>query len=285
MLSNDPTPPTAPSPLVPVDGAPPPPAQKHRRGIGAAIAGLGALALKFKALLFALMNLKWAFLLIKFAAVSWTLLLSFGLYVLVFGWQFALVLVVVLVVHELGHYFAFRSYGLPARLPVLVPFLGAFTIGQPPDDLEHDAYIALAGPLTGLLLASAAASIGLQFHDAFWLAIASVSAFLNLFNMVPMPPFDGGRIIAAIWPPLWILGFVLFIGLTFVLHLPIFLIVIIGLLGLPSMISAWKGKVDPRAAALTFGARLRVGGWYLATLGGLLYIISLAPHIAPQSAR
>ena len=53
----------------------------------------------------------------------------------------------VLLAHELGHYFAFRAYGLPVRLPAFVPLLGAFTAGAPPENLEHDAYIALAGPL------------------------------------------------------------------------------------------------------------------------------------------
>ena len=60
-----------------------------------------------------------------------------------------------LLAHELGHYFAFRAYGLPVRLPSFIPLLGAFTAGAPPENLEHDANIALAGPLTGLALAVA----------------------------------------------------------------------------------------------------------------------------------
>lgn len=98
------------------------------------------------------------------------------------------------------------------RLPAFVPLLGAFTAGATPDDLEQDAYIALAGPLTGLGLAAACYAIGDVTHDRFWFACADLSAFLNLFNMLPVPPFDGGRIIGAVWPPLWIAGFVLFIG-------------------------------------------------------------------------
>ena len=256
------------------------PKKKHHGGLGGIIAALGAAAFKFKIFLLALVHLPWLLGGAKIALASWSLVLSFVLYVAVFGWQFAIILVLVLVLHELGHYVAFRSYGLPAKLPVLVPFLGAFTIGQPPDDLEHDAYIALAGPLTGLLLAMICATIGTQFHDPFWLAIASVSAFLNLFNMMPMPPFDGGRIIAAIWPPLWIVGMVAYVGVAILLHIPLLFIVIIGILGLPTMIGMLRGThVDPRAAHMTLAARIRVGSWYLVTLAGLGYTLTLAPVV------
>ena len=257
-----------------------PPQKKHRGGIGAILAALGAAAVKFKVFLLALVHLPWLFGGAKILMASWSLILSFVLYLAVFGWQFAIILVLVLVLHELGHYVAFRSYGLPAKLPVLVPFLGAFTIGQPPEDLEHDAYIALAGPLTGLLLSLFCAWIGSQLHDPFWLAIASVSAFLNIFNMMPMLPFDGGRIIAAIWPALWIAGMIVYIGVAVALHIPLLFIIIIGLLGLPTMIGMLRGThIDERAAAMTLAARVRVGAWYLITLAGLGYSLSLAPVV------
>ncbi len=158
-----------------------------------------------------------------------------------------------LLAHELGHYFAFRAYGLPARLPAFVPLLGAFTAGAPPEDLEQDAYIALAGPLVGLGLAAVCYAIGDATQDRFWYACADLSAFLNLFNMIPMPPFDGGRIIGALWPPLWIVGFALFVAFAIVMHIPVLFVVIIGVLGLPAMLAAWRGHVDPRAERMTFG--------------------------------
>ena len=126
--------------------------------------------------------------------------LSLWLYVVAFGWRFAIVLLVVLVSHEFGHYLAFRAYDLPARLPNFVPFLGAFTVGAVPQDLEHDAYIALAGPLVGLGLAAACAGVAATSTDPGWAAVAYFSAFLNAFNMVPIVPFDGGRIVHAIFP-------------------------------------------------------------------------------------
>lgn len=255
---------------------PPKQVQRRRTGIGALLAAIAAFLLKFKFL----------FLVgAKFFAISWTFLLSLWVYIVIFGWKLAVVIMLLLLAHELGHYFAFKAYGLPARLPAFVPLLGAFTAGAAPPDLEQDAYIALAGPLVGLGLAAVCYVIGTQTQDRFWFACADLSAFLNLFNMIPMPPFDGGRIIGALWPPLWIAGFVLFIGFAILLHIPILFVAIIGLLGLPAMLAAWRGRVDPRAEHMTFNARLRVSLWYLGTLLGLFFVMAQSHLIAtPGSA-
>lgn len=249
--------------------------RKSARGIGAIAAAIAAFLAKFKFLL--LVG-------VKLLGASWTFLLSLWIYVALFGWKLAVVVILLLLAHELGHYFAFRAYGLPVRLPAFVPMLGAFTAGAPPEDLEHDAYIALAGPLTGLGLAAACYAIGAQSNDRFWYACADLSAFLNLFNMIPMPPFDGGRIIAALWPPLWFAGFVLFVGFSVLFHIPLLFVAIIGVLGLPSMLAALKGHVDPRAERMTFGARVRVSVWYLATLLGLFIVMAQSHAFAAPSA-
>ena len=220
----------------------------------------------------------------KLIGFSWTFLLSLWVYVLIFGWKLAAVVMLLLLAHELGHYFAFRAYGLPARLPAFIPLFGAFTAGTAPQDLEQDAYIALAGPLVGLGLAAVCYAIGDATQDRFWFACADLSAFLNLFNMIPVPPFDGGRIIGALWPPLWILGFALFVAFAILLHIPILFVAIIGLLGLPAIIAAWRGHVDPRAARMTLGARVRVSLWYLATLLGLFFVMAQSHVIATARA-
>jgi Zn-dependent protease len=260
----------------PEPGDEPKSVQRRRTGIGAALAAAAAFAFKFKFLL-----LVGA----KLFGVSWTFLLSLWIYVAIFGWKLAVVVMLLLLAHELGHYFAFRAYGLPARLPAFVPLLGAFTAGAAPQDLEQDAYIALAGPLTGLGLAAVCYAIGAQTQDRFWYACADLSAFLNLFNMIPMPPFDGGRIVGALWPPLWIAGFALFVAFAVFMHIPILFVLIIGLLGLPAMLAALHGHADPRAQAMTFAARVRVSVWYLATLLGLFFVMAQSHAIATPGSR
>ncbi len=91
--------------------------------------------------------------------------------------------------------------------------------------------------------------------------------------MIPVLPFDGGRVIGAIWPPLWIAGAVLFVAAAWWLGVPIIFVLLIALLGLPAMIAAFRGRVDPRAAAMSNAARVRVGVWYLATIIGLIYFV------------
>ncbi len=265
-------------PPSPPDQEPEPPKSVQRKrsgGIGAILAALVAFLLKFKFLL--LIGA-------KLIGISWTFLLSLWIYVVIFGWRLAVVVMLLLLAHELGHYFAFRAYGLPVRLPAFVPLLGAFTAGAVPDDLEQDAYIALAGPLTGLGLAAICYGIGYATQDRFWFACADLSAFLNLFNMIPVPPFDGGRIIGALWPPLWIIGFALFVAFAVLWHIPILFVVIIAALGLPAMIAAWKGHVDPRAERMTFSARVRVSIWYLATVFGLFLVMAQSHAVASNAS-
>jgi Zn-dependent protease len=260
----------------PVAVSEPPPRRKGLGGLGAIGAAALALLLKFKLVLVGL----------KFLTPIWLFLVSLWLYVVLFGWQFAVVIILLLLAHEFGHYFAFRAYGLPAKLPMLIPLFGAVTYGAVPEELEHDAYIALAGPLTGLALAAACYGAGVVSHDRFWFAVADTSAFLNLFNMIPIPPFDGGRIVGAIWPALWVGGFVIFIAAAFYLHIPILFILIIGVLGAPALIAAFRGQVDPRAARMTAGSRVSVSIWYLATLFGLVYISAISHGIAaPHAAQ
>lgn len=252
----------------PIEQPQPPQAKKGAAAGG--LAGMAVLAIKYFAIV------------LKLLASSWTFFLSLALYVAFFGWRLGIVIIFVLAAHELGHFVAYRGYGLAARLPVFIPFFGAFTAGAVAPDLEQDAYIALAGPLTGLVLAAACYAIGLQTGDRFWLACADVSALLNLFNMIPVLPFDGGRAIGAVWPPLWILGVLLFVAAALLLHVPIFLVLIIALLGIPAMWSALRGHPDPRAAAMTTLARVRVSLWYVATAVALVLVLGAShaglPH-------
>ena len=252
------------------------------RGLGAAATAAAVALAKFKGLLFVLLNVKWLFVLVKILTYGGSFFISIFFYALFWGWKFALVFVLMLAAHEMGHYVAIRNYGLPARLPMFVPFLGAYTVGGVPHSLEDDAYIALAGPLTGLAVAGVCYGFGVQLHDTFWIMAAYLGAFVNLFNMVPALPFDGGRVAGALSPALWTVGFVLFVGLAFALHVPYFFILLYGLLALPSAIAGFRGYVDPRFATISPFGRLRVGAWYLAILFALFYLMSISHVAVPQ---
>lgn len=252
---------------------------KTAKGLGAIGVSLAVLLAKFKTLLLILLNFKWAVIGLKALSFGGSFFISLFFYALFWGWKFALVFIFMMLAHEMGHYVTIRNYGLPARLPMFVPFIGAYTVGGVPRDLEHDAYIALAGPVTGLGVSAACFAFGHQTHDAFWYMAAYVGAMVNLFNMIPAMPFDGGRIAGAVSPSLWVVGFALFVGASLALHLPIFFIVLFGLMALPSAVAALRGYVDPRYASMTGLGKLRVGGWYLLTLFGLFYLMSIT-HVA-----
>ncbi|MDP9111508.1 MAG: hypothetical protein M3M96_07750, partial [Candidatus Eremiobacteraeota bacterium] len=99
---------------------------KKAKGIGAVLVGFGLLLAKFKGLLILLLNFKWVFFLFKFLGTGGSLLISLWVYALFWPWQFALVFVLMILAHELGHYFAIRNYGLPAKLPMFIPLMGAY---------------------------------------------------------------------------------------------------------------------------------------------------------------
>jgi len=176
--------------------------QRAQRGWAAGIgAALLAVIIKFKAVLIFLLNFKWIAVGLKFLFSFGTLLLSIVAWAQIWGVWFATGFVLLILVHELGHYFAIRAYGMQAGLPVFLPFLGAFTTHKDPaPNAMANAVIALAGPTIGGLGALACYVAGLQTGNSFWFALASTMFFINLFNLIPFPPFDGGHILAAFRP-------------------------------------------------------------------------------------
>ncbi len=269
-------------------GQPTEPEQKRAgnnaaKSAGGILVGLGVLAAKFKGVLFLLLNFKWLFALKGVLVFGGSFFISLWLYALFFGWKFAVIFVLMILAHELGHYVTIRNYGLPARLPQFVPLFGAYTVGGIPESLEHDAYIALAGPMTGLGVAAICYWLGLQSHDNLWLAAAYLGSFMNAFNMLPVLPFDGGRVAGALSPSLWFIGFALYIAAAFLLHLPLFFVIIFGVFALPSAIAGFRGYRDPRFATMTSVGRLRVAFWYLLTLGALFYLMQISHIGVPAS--
>jgi Zn-dependent protease len=168
------------------------------------IAGIGAvllaLILKFKTVLLFLANFKWIAIGAKFLLSFGSLILSIGLWAQIFGFWFATGFVLLILVHELGHVIAIRAYGLQSSMPIFIPFFGAFVaLKEMPPNSKATAVIALAGPLLGTVGALACYLIGLQTGVPIWYALASTAFFINLFNLIPIFPLDGGRVVVASW--------------------------------------------------------------------------------------
>lgn len=179
-----------------VDAAPAPPPPST--GVWKWIGGLGTAGLflwKFKFLLVALLT-KGKLLLLGLTKAStfFSMLLAFGVYWTAWGMWFAAGLVLSIYVHEMGHVFALRRFGIAATAPMFVPGLGALIRlrGQRLSPREN-ARIGLAGPMWGLAAAVAALVGAALGGGPMWTAIAHVGAWINLFNLLPVWQLDGNR--------------------------------------------------------------------------------------------
>lgn len=186
----------SPAPAVPVaeQGAPAPETWWGKRGM-AGIGGLALLVWKMKALLLVALT-KGKLLLLgftKFTTLA-SMLLSFGVYWEIWGWPFALGLVGSIYVHEMGHVAMLNRLGFKSSPPAFIPGLGAFVrMKQHPASPLEDARVGLAGPIWGLAAALAAAGAFAAGGWAICGAIARTGAWINLFNLMPLMPLDGGR--------------------------------------------------------------------------------------------
>jgi Zn-dependent protease len=249
---------------------PHPASGRNWRAAGGGAIGLAVLFAKFKGLLFALLSLKWLFFLPKFALTGFSFLASIWFYALYFGWKFAIVFVLLIAIHEVGHAIVVRGYGLAVPGIYFIPGFGAFTAFSGAQSVYQEATIAFGGPLLGTIGGLVCFGYGALTNDPFWYALANTAFFLNLFNMIPLGVFDGGRMTAAISPNLWIAGFVIVIVAAVAFHWwsPILLLVV--LLSLPRAIAAFRGKLDPRYYDVPQSQRMTIAIAYFALLAVLL---------------
>jgi len=195
----------------------------------ASLGALGVLLLKFKALpLFLLGKGKLLLLGLTQAKTFFTMIIAAGVYTTVFGWWFALGLVVSIYIHEMGHVAWLKRYGIAASAPMFIPGFGAFVrLKQHPATVAEDARVGLAGPVWGAAAAIVALVAGHLLEVPILSAIGRVGAWINLFNLLPIWQLDGGRAFAALTrrqrgivaAGLWLLALTGFDGLLFVLAL------------------------------------------------------------------
>jgi Zn-dependent protease len=172
---------------------------------------------------------------LKYATALLSMFVSVGAYTLYWGLPFAVGFVLLLFVHEMGHVIQLRREGIRASAPYFIPFLGA-VIGmrEMPKHALAEARVGLAGPVLGTAGALAALAIGVLTDSDFFRALAFTGFFLNLFNLLPVSPLDGGRAAAAISPWLWLVGMLALAGFLF-LHFNSFLLIIVLIGGMESI--------------------------------------------------
>ena len=177
--------------------------RKRLTGIAALLAAIGSWILKFKSLVF----------LLKFGTAGISALISIGFYAIVFGWPFAIGLVAMLFIHEMGHALVMKLKGIPVGSMIFIPMLGAAVMmNQMPKNAKDEAEVGIAGPIAGALAASFCLFVAQGQPHSVWAPLAYFGFFMNLFNLIPIVPFDGGRVLAAIDRRIWILGFVALLG-------------------------------------------------------------------------
>src|SRR4051812_32246419 len=213
--------------------------------IGGALAAIGLVLAKIgakaKLLLVALPKL-------KLFSTSASMLVSIVAYQLIFGWLFAVGFVLLLLLHELGHVFQLRREGIKASAPMFIPFMGAVISAKSMgDDAAAEARVGLAGPILGSLATLVPLVIWLVTGEDFWRALAFIGFFLNLFNLLPVVPLDGGRAMAAISPWAWWVGYAGLIVLTVFWFSPIMLLILV-FGGLESW-KRFKARNTPEARA------------------------------------
>ena len=288
MEQRDPTapppPPPPPPPAAPPVWYPPPPPPPPRatssRGNWAKVLGpIGAvllLGLKFfgKLKFLVLPILKFIPTILK---TGGTMILTIWVYATFWGVWFAVGFVLLIFVHESGHLLAARRLGLKVGAPVFIPFMGAFiALKEAPKNAWIESQVGIGGPMLGTLGAGVCELIHLATGNPLFRALAYTGFFLNLFNLAPVGFLDGGRIVTALSPWLWIVGFCIVLTLT--IMRPNFLLVLILIFSVPRLWSLFRAKTDEEKRFYEVTPAQR---WTMATMYfGLIALLVLGMQIS-----
>jgi Zn-dependent protease len=206
-----------------------------------------------------------------------TMLLMIWIYTRMWGWQFGVGFVLLLLVHECGHLLVAKKLGLKVGVPVFIPFMGAFiALKEAPRNAWIEACVGIGGPILGSLGALASNSLGEIFDAPIFIALAWFGYFLNLFNLTPVGMLDGGRIVTALSRWLWLPGFAVLVWFGW--KFPNFVVWLIVLLSLPRIYSLFRKRSEEerRYYEVTPGQRWTMSILYF----GLIAVLVFAMHLA-----
>ncbi len=224
-------------------------------GLGAVLAAVWAFV-KFGGLLL---------LKLPFAGTLISLVISFGGYALFYGPWFAVALLTMIFVHEMGHVIEIRRQGMQATAPIFIPFLGAaiFQRSHPTDALKQ-AQIGIAGPIAGTIGATVAFALYGTTHNPVLLLAALIGFYINLFNLIPIWQLDGSWILAPVSKWFMVAGYALIAAAVFVFHFVSPLLIIVALLGVPTLLQRFRDAANPYYTSVPARARLAMGAAWLA---------------------
>ncbi|SDQ17134.1 site-2 protease family protein [Virgibacillus salinus] len=195
---------------------------------------------------FLLTKAKWLLVLLKvgkFATLA-SMFVSLWAYAIFFGWKFAIALVYLIFIHEMGHLVAAKMKNIPTSPAVFIPFLGA-AIGIDPkkiDNAKTEFFVAYGGPLAGLISIIPAFALYTTTGDPYWALVIQLGALINLFNLFPVSPLDGGRIVSVLSPNIWLVGLLVLIPILFISPDPILILIFI--FGLVTWWKQFKKNTD-----------------------------------------
>jgi Zn-dependent protease len=231
---------------------------------------------------------------LKFAPIllktGGSMFLTVFIYASIFGWGYAAGFVLLIFIHETGHLIAARMMGLKVGWPVFIPFMGALiALKEAPRNAWVEAVVGIGGPILGSLGAVAVWLIYYLTGNYIFLALASVGALINLFNLIPMVPLDGGRIVTAISPWFWLLGLAVLVPvMIYSGNLLLILILILLIMNsIPRVVALFRKRTDveQRYFECTPAQRALIASLYVALLAGLGLMMYYTERQMPPNFR
>lgn len=212
---------------------------KRKKGVLGILGAALAFLLKFK---FIILKLKFLFIFLKLGKILSTfgsMVFAIFVYAKIYGLIFGIGFILLLFAHEMGHYIAAKKIKLPVSAPIFIPFVGALiSMKELPKNAKDEAFMAAAGPVVGSIAALLCIPLYLSTGNRVFMALAYTGFFLNLFNLIPVHPLDGGRIVTAISPKLWFLGIPLLTAAAIKFFNPVIIIFLI--LGISELYKYYK---------------------------------------------
>src|SRR6202045_481885 len=248
-----------------------------KKALGPVAVGAAVMAKFFAKLKFLVLPL------LKFLPIllksSGTMLLMIWIYTRIWGWQFGVGFVLLLLVHECGHLLVAKKFGLKVGAPVFIPFMGAFiALKEAPKNAWIEACVGIGGPMLGSLGALVCNSLGEIFGAPVFIALAWFGYFLNLFNLTPVGMLDGGRIVTALSRWLWIPGFAVLVWFGW--KYPNFVVWLMVFLSLPRIVSLFRKRTEEEKRYYEVTPMQR---WTMSILYfGLIAVLLFGMHLATR---